>query len=148
MNDEEIKEYANKTLKKLQIDLMEKYNLQLKYEGLVEVPNMNEYSEISINECLIKAYKFICLNDLIILQKTEKSNSYGLKHLIEELIGTYISNGQCILLMKMKDEKIKIYPEKYTFARMNLNKQLSNYSINCGFNVKINKKILTKNHLK
>lgn len=93
MNDEEIKEYANETLKKLQIELMEKYNLQLKYEGLVEVSNMNKYSEMSINECLIKAYKFLCLNDLIILQKTEKSYSYGLKHLIEELIGTYISNG-------------------------------------------------------
>lgn len=115
MNDEEIKEYANETLKKVQIELIEKYNLQLVNEGLIEVVNINEYSEISINESLIKVYKFLCLNDLLILQKTEKSYSYGLKHLIEKLVGTYISNGQCILLMKMKDEKIKIYPEKYKF---------------------------------
>ena len=140
MNDEEIKEYAEKTLEKVQIELMEKYNLQLRGDGLLEVANMNEYSEISINESLIKAYKFLCSNDLIILQKTEKSYSYGLKHLIEKLVGTYISNGECILLMKMKDEKIKIYPEKYSFARKNLRNQLSNYSINCGFNIKINKK--------
>lgn len=62
------------------------YNEEINENGLLEVANMNEYSEISINESLIKAYKFICLNDLIILQKTKKSYSYGLKHLIEKII--------------------------------------------------------------
>lgn len=34
MNDEEIKEYAEKTLEKVQIELMEKYNLQLRGDGI------------------------------------------------------------------------------------------------------------------
>lgn len=139
MNDEEIKEHAYETLEKVQKELMEKYNLQLKSDGLLELKNLNGRSEVSINECLLEAYKFICVNDIIILQKSKKSYSYGLKHVIEKLVGRYISNGQCILLMKMKDEKIKIYPEKYKFAQVNLNGNLSNYSINCGFNIKINK---------
>lgn len=142
MDDEAIKEYAHETLEKLQIELMEKYNLQLRSEGLLELVNVDGSQKISIDESLIKAYKFICANDLLILQKTEKSYSYGLKHLIEKLVGTYISNGECMLLMKMKDDKIKIYPEKYSFARMNLRNQLSNYCINCGFNVKINQKFI------
>lgn len=66
---------------------------------------------------------------------------------LHKIINNFLKS-QCILLMKMKDEKIKIYPEKYAFARMDLSKQLSNYSINCGFNLKINKKFLTKNHPK
>lgn len=133
--------YASNILNNIQDELISKYDLCLKDTGLIDTNYVNEHSDIRINESLLRAYDFLCQNNLITLRKTINKNdsSYGLKHVIEKCIGDYISNGECILLMKMYNNDIKIHPIKY--VHNDYDGRLCNYSKNCYFNVKLNKKL-------